>query len=476
MSLLIDALKRAELAKNGQAESDPAPRNTVERAVDNATTALDWSLTESSVDPVIGAARREVTEPPTRTEPRFTESVENVPLREPTVATPVAATHTTKSWNNSKSDQAAAAQERAAAKTLFDAKRPATRSHAGVLALLGLATLILAAGGFYVWYSLAFPPSPAARPAHVLPVAPAAAVNVTPAPDLAAEAPPARTKAAETSPSPPLTAAVAVETPSQAGFDDTEKPSLAPPNVAKRKSKKSDTDAAPAGEFSSAEIVRREIVQARRSQLARRAKTNAANGAIKVGRDERSEFDADITLAYNSLLSGNRAEAKRLYGIAAQRDPFNTDALLGLASIAGNVGDLSGAEQYFRRALELDPQNAAAIAGLASIGQPGGPSESQLKFELARTPDSAPLRFALGNQLANQGRWDEAQQAYFDAFSADASNADYAYNLAVSLDQLNQSKQAVAYYRKALDLAKGRTASFRSSDISTRLTELGQVQ
>ena len=99
-----------------------------------------------------------------------------------------------------------------------------------------------------------------------------------------------------------------------------------------------------------------------------------------------------------------------------------------------------------------------------------------MKFELARAPDSAPLRFALGNQLANQGRWDEAQQAYFDAFSADAGNADYAYNLAVSLDQLNQSKQAAAYYRKALDLAKGRKASFRSSDISTRLTELGQVQ
>ena len=215
MSLLIDALKRAELAKNGQAETDPAPRNTVERAVDNATTALDWSLTESSVDPVIGAARLDGTEPPTRTEPRFTESVENVPLREPTAATPVAATHATKSWNTSKSDQAAAAQERAAAKTLFDAKRPATRSYAGMLALLGLAALILAAGGFYVWYSLAFPPSPAARPAQVLPVAPAAAVNVTPAPDLVAEAPPARTKAAEISPSPPL--ATAVETPLHAG-------------------------------------------------------------------------------------------------------------------------------------------------------------------------------------------------------------------------------------------------------------------
>ena len=55
-------------------------------------------------------------------------------------------------------------------------------------------------------------------------------------------------------------------------------------------------------------------------------------------------------------------------------------------------------------------------------------------------------------------------------------NADYAYNLAVSLDQLDQGKQAITYYRKALDLAKVHGARFRSSDINTRLAELGQAQ
>lgn len=476
MSLLIDALKRAERAKNGQSEPVLDARNTIERAVDSATSSLDWSLSEPSIDPVIGTQTKEPAEPSARTEPKFAETVENVPLREPLVSPPTPASVTTKSWTATKSDQAIRTQEREAAQTLFDAKRPAARSRASMFALLGLAALILAGGGFYVWYSLAFPPSPVYPPVQARPVAPQPARTVEIAPPAKpiepvaiVETPPIEAKVAQT----PLasTPKLALEAPPVS--------ESAPAEVAQHPQQKTPKrrplQGNPAVENSSDAIVKREIDQARRSQLTKRAKASDLN-AINVGRNEQNGFDADIALAYNSLLSGNRAEAKRLYSIAAERDPFNTDALLGLATIAGNQGDMSGAERYYRRTLELDPQNAAAIAGLSSIRQPGGPSESQLKFELARSPDSAPLQFALGNQFANQGRWDEAQQAYFDAFSSDARNADYAYNLAVSLDQLNQTKQAVIYYNKALSLAKMHGSRFRSTDIRARLNELGQAQ
>ena len=52
------------------------------------------------------------------------------------------------------------------------------------------------------------------------------------------------------------------------------------------------------------------------------------------------------------------------------------------------------------------------------------------------------MRF-LGNQLAQQGRWSEAQQEYFKAFASEPDNADFAYNLAVSLDHLRQPKLAL---------------------------------
>ena len=40
------------------------------------------------------------------------------------------------------------------------------------------------------------------------------------------------------------------------------------------------------------------------------------------------------------------------------------------------------------------------------------------------------------------------------------TNADFAYNLAVSLDQLRQPKLALEYYRRALALAETRGARF----------------
>jgi uncharacterized protein HemY len=65
--------------------------------------------------------------------------------------------------------------------------------------------------------------------------------------------------------------------------------------------------------------------------------------------------------------------------------------------------------------------------------------------------DSAALFFALGNLYARQGRWSEAQQAYFQAYALEPDNADHLFNVAVSLDHLRQKKLAAQYYRMALD-------------------------
>ena len=64
------------------------------------------------------------------------------------------------------------------------------------------------------------------------------------------------------------------------------------------------------------------------------------------------------------------------------------------------------------------------------------------------------MQFALGNLFARQGRWPEAQQSYFRAFSAMPENADYAFNLGVGLDRMNQPRLAQTYYRRALELAQ----------------------
>jgi Flp pilus assembly protein TadD len=101
-------------------------------------------------------------------------------------------------------------------------------------------------------------------------------------------------------------------------------------------------------------------------------------------------------------------------------------------------------------------------------------SESRVKTLLAADPSAHVLNFTLGNQLAQQGRWAEAQQEYFKAFAADPNNADFAYNLAVSLDHLRQSKLALEHYQRALALAEKRGASFDADAARGRIAQLAR--
>ena len=98
---------------------------------------------------------------------------------------------------------------------------------------------------------------------------------------------------------------------------------------------------------------------------------------------------------------------------------------------------------------------------------------SQIKTALAGQPDSPALHFALGTLLSTQGRWSEAQQAYFNAYSADPENPDFIFNLAVSLDHLRQNKLAIQYYQMALKAtSNSRGVAFDPGQARNRLVEL----
>lgn len=183
--------------------------------------------------------------------------------------------------------------------------------------------------------------------------------------------------------------------------------------------------------------------------------------------------DPAVMDGYAALLQGDYPTAKRNYDKVLSSDPLNVDAVLGLATVAAATGDRAVALRYYRRALELDPNNATALAGMAATKGSAGAAgdESGLRSEIAQRPDPA-LHFALGNEYAAQSRWADAQQSYFDAFRLDSANPDYAYNLAVALDQLDKSEAALTYYRKADELSRGRTAHFDRASLRTRISQL----
>jgi tetratricopeptide (TPR) repeat protein len=183
-----------------------------------------------------------------------------------------------------------------------------------------------------------------------------------------------------------------------------------------------------------------------------------------------------VESAYAAYLSGNLAAARADYQEALRDEASNRDALLGLAALDVRAERYEPAEAVYLRLLAADPNDAHAQAGLlalrASRLDPLA-TESRVRNLLAADPGANVLHFTLGNQLAQQSRWAEAQQEYFKAFAAEPDNADFAFNLAVSLDHLRQSKLALDYYHRAIALAEKRAASFDLAAARVRAAKLG---
>lgn len=184
-----------------------------------------------------------------------------------------------------------------------------------------------------------------------------------------------------------------------------------------------------------------------------------------------------LTEAYKSFKAGELDRAGRLYRSALVRHSDQRDALLGLAAVAIQRGQSAKAYEFYQRVLRLNPQDPVATAALATLsgGASPGRTEARLKMLLGQDPSDSYLHFALGSLHARRDHWSAAQQEYFDAYRLDDGNADYAYNLAVSLDRLGSGEAALTYYRKALELAGRQPSRFSTTEVMSRIKALSAV-
>ncbi len=196
---------------------------------------------------------------------------------------------------------------------------------------------------------------------------------------------------------------------------------------------------------------------------------------IKISKKKKPRPELDTNKrAFNAFQEGNYDVASSLYRISLKETPDNRDALLGMAAIELKKGNTQSAYQIYRKLLKLNPKDSVAKVSILNLQNQVGnvTSESTVKDLIQQNPENPSLHFSLGNLYSKQQRWPEAQQAFFDAYSRQPGNADYALNLAISLDHMGQSKAAIEYYRAALNLSKNKPSSFSASNILARIDAL----
>jgi tetratricopeptide (TPR) repeat protein len=189
---------------------------------------------------------------------------------------------------------------------------------------------------------------------------------------------------------------------------------------------------------------------------------------------QTTKEDPINALLKEAWLAYNKTEytvASQAYEKVLKREPKNRDALLGMAAIAVKTADYKKAKDSYRLLLKLDPRDQVAMAAMSNIDELSANSqdESKLKFMLQQQPSATHLNFALGNLYARKGRWPEAQAEYFKAWQGNSENADYVFNLAVSLDQLGKPKEALRFYKECLMFSSGQNIGFSITDVKKRI-------
>jgi Flp pilus assembly protein TadD len=215
------------------------------------------------------------------------------------------------------------------------------------------------------------------------------------------------------------------------------------------------------------------------NKLSDSVRNQQAYKSISVQREDKRDPVAEVLeRGWNAYQKEDYELSKSEYKKVLKDEPENHDALLGLAAVSMQQNDVESARDIYIKLLERDPRDPHAHAGLANIAQTTGAnlSVAKLKQLIEYRPDDSHLQFALGNVYVQKKSWPEAQQAFFNAWKADSTNPDYAYNLAVSLDQLGKHREAKAYYEDSLKLATGKNISFSSDAVKNRIAYLVGIQ
>lgn len=488
MSLLLDALKKAEKAKDdakrrAQPEADP-DETVMQVRTRNELPDISAPLEIHSED-IPGSAQQSdalslVPDAyPSAQEPL---SIADVPAQSAATpgASPQGATRRREAAREGAPATDPLASQRAAAKNVFETKfrepnpKLPFQITMAFLGVFALGTVV------YFWYQLRPPPSLV----NTNPKPPTDERKIEPGPPPASAGPAPLAIAQESGsiPGMPLKPAV----PGVAAIPSAAAPlPAAPVTPADARQPASAPATAPTPSASPAtkrmtpgpsDAIPSRTAAPKAQAPAREASRPAVPSKLSVHR-EAPAVNPKLQAGWRAYNQGDLAISRANYQEVVRAEPTNRDALLGMAALEVRANRPAEAESYYQKLLEINPRDPHAQAGLLALrAHMTDPvqAESRVKNLLAGDPEAHVLYFTLGNEYAQQRRWPEAQQAYFKAFSADPENPDFAYNLAVSLDHVRQPKLALEYYRRALALAQQRSSNFDQTLARNRAQELAR--
>ena len=365
MSLLLDALKRAEKAKLAK-QAGEVKDESISTATLQATTTPQSTAT-------VTAAQQTAT-----------------PL-----ATQVALALDEETPPSSPARAAEDQGQRDTAKNVFSAKRPQTgQRHKWILPAAAFALLAISAGGWYVWYEINRLGSPAlanrvATPQSApMPITQTAPLPIPlPKPDTA-QLPLASAPTPGGTPPPAVAIRGAIALPDRLA-------------IVKPAAPQSDRD----GFINS---------------LTAPPAANSSPVVLKLSKAiDPPRVSTELAGAYEALKSGDYAKAKSFYAAVLQSDALNLDAHLGIATALARAGEAAAAARAYRKALEIDPRNGTALAGLLAVSSssPSGALEVDLKNTSGEQPQLGCTVFHFRQSLRSAGALDRSATGLFRGLS-----------------------------------------------------------
>ena len=184
----------------------------------------------------------------------------------------------------------------------------------------------------------------------------------------------------------------------------------------------------------------------------------------------------NVSSGYDALVRGAYDTALSFYDAALKEEPNSVLALSGRGAALQKLGKAAEANTAYEQVLKLDPNNREALSNLTVAVGDRSPNEALTRLlDLERTyPAFSPIKAQIGLTYAKLGSMNEALGYMRRATQMSPESVMYQYNMALVLDHLGLSDQAVVAYETVLNSMSGGRAApeLSSTEIERRVRYL----